>query len=227
MRLQNNAMHLNPFRVLVVLMHVLLLGSTGVGTVDAEDTGTDTPVLTYPLTNGIVVNPIAIYYSLPEKALAGSVKLQFQNANTTVVLTLQGAWEEAGTHSFAFDSGNPLGSLAVAAGAPIPQGVYDVTLSYQDLQGHVPESATATHVALNPPLQTMELDAGTLAYFENDSTALSPGALVSGDFWNGTTISVRVTGNASVDDMLSVSTATGLTVSGTSVLDGETVIGIV
>jgi hypothetical protein len=102
------------------------------------------PTLTQPASNSVIHSPITVEFTLPEAALGGSVKLSF-GAN---VFTLSAGQESAGVHSFSFDPANPLGSPAIAVGAPIVDGVYTVTLSYQDTAGHLPASADSIDVTV-------------------------------------------------------------------------------
>lgn len=117
------------------------------------------PVLTEPAEGTPASTPMLVSFSLPEKALPGSVKLRFGGA----VLTLASAVESAGSHSFSFDPTNPTASPFVASGSPIPDGVYAVTLLYQDASGNPAAGATHENVTIHrgvtlPPLLTRPVD---------------------------------------------------------------------
>ncbi len=107
------------------------------------------PTLSAPTANSTVTSPVAVSYTLPAPALAGSVQLTFDNGSGTLrVLTLAGAAET----SFTFDPANPLASSGVtgiSGGSVIPLGNYTVSLSYQDLEGDPAASVSATNVTLS------------------------------------------------------------------------------
>ncbi len=91
---------------------------------------------------------------LPEAALPGSVKLAFG----AHVLTLTAANETAGAHNVLFLVRNPTEadggiSSGVASGAPIADGVYTMTLSYQDALGNPVASTSVANVTIDatPP----------------------------------------------------------------------------
>ena len=90
-----------------------------------------------------------VAFTLPEAAAPGTMKLRFTDSNTGLVtseLMLADSLGTTGTHAFSFDSAKPwvsqgTGSNPVMGGLSIPDGVYTVTLSYQDALG---ESASAS-----------------------------------------------------------------------------------
>lgn len=108
--------------------------------------------LTAPDANAIAPSSMTVSFSLPEVALPGSVTLTF-SGTTTTTLTLAASQETNGAHSFSLSPANPLASPDVASGAAIPDGVYSVTLSYQDDGANPPASATRTGVIIDttPP----------------------------------------------------------------------------
>ncbi|MES2952618.1 MAG: hypothetical protein V4858_29165 [Pseudomonadota bacterium] len=95
--------------------------------------------------------------------------------------------------------------------------------------GTVLGQSQANYVALSmnaPP--TLMLDGGTLAYTENaTATQVSSGASATDadGNWNGGTLTVQMTANATVADTIAIGTATGLSISGTDVNDGATTFG--
>ncbi len=73
---------------------------------------------------------------------------------------------------------------------------------------------------------SIALDGGSLSYTENAAiTQVSPGATASDSEanWNGGSLAVQIASNATATDALFITSATGLTVSGTNLLDGATV----
>lgn len=121
----------------------------------SDDGITTPPVLTKPAPETRPSFPVQVSFTLPENALPGSVKLSFGET----ILTLAAAAESAGAHSFSFDPVNPTASPFIASGSPVPDGVYAVTLSYQDDNGNPAGSATSANVTIDrgvtqPPVLT-------------------------------------------------------------------------
>ena len=109
------------------------------------DLTTEAPTLTSPSTGVITSSPISVNFTLPEAALAGSLKLSFGATQ----LTLASSVESAGTHSFAFHPGNPTGTPQIASGAPVVDGTHAVTLTYQDTAGNPAASASSINVTVD------------------------------------------------------------------------------
>lgn len=104
------------------------------------------PLLTRPVEQAHEFSPVLVSFSLPEKALAGSVKLSFGGT----LLTLAGSMESIGSHSFSFDPADPAASPQVAsATGPLAEGTYLVTLSYQDAVGSPAASDTSSGVTID------------------------------------------------------------------------------
>ena len=121
---------------------------------NAVETATVAPTINSPRTNGAVYPDATITFTLPEAALAGSVKLTFDNG--TVREFVFGAPEEtAGRHTVGIDT----------AGIGMPLGLYDVTLSYQDAAGHPAASVVSTNVSIRPAnaVNTARLTNGAVA----------------------------------------------------------------
>ena len=97
-----------------------------------NDTTTLPPTLIEPASGAVAPSTVSVMFTLPERALAGSVRLTFNDGIATRVLTLATGNESAGAHSFTFDPAHPLQSAAIVSGPSIPDGIYTVTLSYQD-----------------------------------------------------------------------------------------------
>ena len=123
------------------------------------DTVTLAPTLTLPATNAVVNNPIAVSFSLPEAALSGSVKLIFSGAASRT-LTLAASQEASGPHSFSFNPASPTVApqvLSISGGTSIPDGVYTVTLSYQDALANPASTAISTNVKIDTATQVPTL----------------------------------------------------------------------
>lgn len=114
----------------------------------AFDNATLAPTLTTPASNGQSGNPVSIAFSLPETAQSGSVKLIFDNAGPVSTLTLSATNETGAPHSFNINPASPVGANVVS-GSAIPDGVYSVTLSYQDSLGNPAATAQASNVTID------------------------------------------------------------------------------
>ena len=96
-------------------------------------------------------SPIALSYSIPESALAGSVRMTFTGAVTST-LTLNPASSANGPHDLSVNARNlsaTLGVAALAGAAFLPNGPYLVTLSYQDALNNPAVSVSSINVKLD------------------------------------------------------------------------------
>ena len=120
----------------------------------AFDVSTQPPTLTTPSSNAVTNSPVNITFTLPEAALAGSLKLSFG----ATVLTLANAQGTAGAHSFTFNPATPTVGGNIVSGGAVADGIYTVTLSYRDALGNPAASASSTNVridtATQPPVLT-------------------------------------------------------------------------
>ena len=108
------------------------------------------PILNSPASNSTNVGPgIFVSYSLPETPASGSVQLAF--SNQLQVLTLQLA--DNTSAAFVVDPHNPSAAPFVVAVHPptgtLPDGHYDVWLSYQDPATNTPVVAVVTNFVLD------------------------------------------------------------------------------
>jgi hypothetical protein len=131
----------------------------------SQDEKTEAPVLHSPTANTYSKGPVALDFSLPEAAKAGSVTLTFTRTGGTAdahsphVLTFGSAYEAAGRYSLSL-SGTDLSShQGVISVSSHPQdalqsgATYSLTISYQDAAGNAAASATTTgfHYDTSPP----------------------------------------------------------------------------
>ena len=111
---------------------------------------TQAPTLNAPASGVVFTTSVSVDFTLPEAALPGTVKLSFQKNATPTVFTLAATEETAGTHGFTFSPANPAATAAIANGAPLPDGLYAVALSYQDTIGsYAATSAASTSVRVD------------------------------------------------------------------------------
>jgi hypothetical protein len=137
---------------------------------------TQAPTLNAPVTGAQTPSPVNIAFTLPEAAQPGSVTLTFDDGITPRVLVLAASQASAGAHAFSFDIAAPTTAPQIASGPALPEGIYAVTLSYQDAPGNAPaSSATATNVRITAsPLRLWKLqqlgdaDASDLGDIEAD-----------------------------------------------------------
>ena len=151
---------------------LLVLGQTAGGQFNASsglaeqmaafdfDTFSVPPGLAAPASGQVTNRPLAIGFTLPEPALAGSVTLSFGS----IVLTLASGQETAGTHAFTIDSAAPAADATVVASISgntiIPDGAYRVTLSYQDARGHPAAQSTNPNVTIDTAAPVIAAPAG-------------------------------------------------------------------
>jgi hypothetical protein len=115
--------------------------------------------LSTPVSGSINASPVVVAFYLPLNALSNTVKLVF-TGSVTRELTLAAVHETMGTHSVAFDPGNPTASPSVAAGGSLPDGFYTLTVSYRDATGDAPPSNPMTNLMIDrtPPVLTLPTD---------------------------------------------------------------------
>ena len=121
--------------------------SSAVSTSVIIDNATLTPTLTTPATGTTYKNTIPIQFTIPETALSGSRTLTFSNGSTTVVLTLK----DTTLTNFTLDpTDNPTSNSNVqsSTATSIPDGVYTVTLSYQDALSNPAATSASTSVVV-------------------------------------------------------------------------------
>ncbi len=122
-------------------------------TSNVVETATVPPVLTLPRSNGGIFPQATVKFTLPEAALAGSVKINFTQQvvlfpqspdllfdGQVFSFTLGTAFETAGTHTVTVNT----------ATAGMPVAFYNVTLSYQDTASHAAASVMNTKVRIRP-----------------------------------------------------------------------------
>jgi len=122
------------------------------------DVGTETPSLSLPASNAALGDTFTIGYTLPEKALAGSVKMSFTWAGGIIdfdaphVVAFIPGYETAGFHTTVL-SGNDLSMNANVDSvssdpndALVKYAIYTVKIEYQDSLGNAAAQATNTGV---------------------------------------------------------------------------------
>lgn len=120
------------------------------------ETVTLAPTLTKPVADALLPNPMAVQFTLPEAALAGSVTLTFSNGTNVRTLHIKD-----GVTSLSFEVGDPGASADVTSvdgGDDIPDGAYTVTLSYQDALGNPANTAVHTDVVVDGTAPQIGID---------------------------------------------------------------------
>lgn len=154
------------------------LAAVAASTAVRLDHSTLQPSLISPASNSALGANKNVTLALPEAAAPGSVKLTFDDGVAPLVLVLSTAQEVAGNRSFTFDPANPTASAAIASGPPIPDGIYGVSLSYQDSAGNsIVATAPAANVrvdtaapTLNGTFAPLVVPAGTLPDYRTQAT---------------------------------------------------------
>jgi hypothetical protein len=115
------------------------------------DTVTQVPTLITPTTDSLNPTSVAIQYSLPEAPTAGTASLTFSGPSNSVVHLAESS---AGTHGYSLDPKalfDAVNTLSVSGDATLADGLYSVSLSYNDVLGNPSAStATATNVRIGP-----------------------------------------------------------------------------
>lgn len=132
-----------------------------VQTYGSPTTSTGVPTLAAPVSGAAFGSSVQVNYTLPEAALPGTAKLVFRSGATSRVLTLASSREASGNHAFAFDAANPTSGGNIVGSSAIPDGTYDVALSYQDALGSVAASSNvASGVVISSVLPQVSPPAG-------------------------------------------------------------------
>ncbi|HET6410203.1 MAG TPA: lamin tail domain-containing protein, partial [Chthoniobacteraceae bacterium] len=114
------------------------------------DPVTETPILNAPVNDVIVADLINVSFTFPEAPLNGSAKLSFVSDSAARHMSLAPSVQTAGTHSFSFSTSDPNAAAEITGGgSSIPDGVYAVTIGYQDQAGNPGASASATNVRID------------------------------------------------------------------------------
>ena len=124
--------------------------ATASATAVTVDTVTLAPVLGSP-TAGTYTGTLPLTYTLPEAGEAGTVTATFTSSAATRTVTL--ADVSAGTHTVNVDPtdlGSSAGVSSVVGGPTLPDGTYNVTLSYEDALGNPAAQVTVTNIVLQP-----------------------------------------------------------------------------
>jgi hypothetical protein len=111
-------------------------------------TVTGAPSLTSPVSESVEEGGFEVTYSLPEEALAGSVRLVFEDeAHSFHTIVLENA--AAGSHTVEIRPLKPTEATGVASGpTELSSGPYELTVAYQDKLGNPVASSTAVKVAV-------------------------------------------------------------------------------
>jgi hypothetical protein len=117
--------------------------------------GTVSPILESPNSNAVHVSSFPLAYFLGETPLSGSISVQLKQADTTVAsMTLQDFSRiTTSIEPFGADI-NSGGFVTVSSGFPIPEGSYDIELSYRDTAGNPASKDVAQNVTLLIPTPT-------------------------------------------------------------------------
>ncbi len=112
---------------------------------------TTPPTLTSPAANTSYNSTVALSYSLPQAPFPGSVRITFTGESSTIIV-MQTSDTDV---SLDLDTSNLLSSILILSATPntIPDGIYDVSFSYQN--SFADPAATVSvenvYVGLTPP----------------------------------------------------------------------------
>jgi uncharacterized delta-60 repeat protein len=136
---------------------------------------TTPPTLVSP-TTGTVNKVGTVNFTLPEAALPGSVVLTYDDGILHRLLVLASSQESAGSHHFDFDPTAPMMAPQIAHGVAIPDGIYTVTLSYQDALGAPAASVSVENVRVDTTAPVITLLGANPQIAAVDSEFIEPGA---------------------------------------------------
>jgi len=123
---------------------------------------------------------LAVTFHLPRQAVPGSVKMHF-DGTITRTLTLAPEYETAGEHTVTFPPGQPETSAAILLGEALPDGVYTLTLSYQEGAAAPAPSNAAAGLIIDqtPPSLTVPADITVPATQPSGAIVTYPAATAS------------------------------------------------
>ncbi len=196
------------------------------------DTVTQAPTLTAPAASSVSGAPIAVSLTLPEAATPGSARLSFIPAvGSPVLLTLADVTDGAQSWNLPVTGLGANANLTSASASTLPDGTYDVQLSYQDVYGNPAASSFRPGVTIDGATQVPSLTspaAGSThagatvpVSFSLAETALagSTSVVFSGPTTRTIALSRTATGSATVTlDRANLNASAGVT----SVLGGAT-----
>ncbi|WP_405207362.1 T9SS type A sorting domain-containing protein [Aquimarina sp. LLG6339-5] len=122
-----------------------------------------TPTLNSPTSNFSTANDIFVDFILPLDAMPGSVTLTF-TGSSTIVVTFDNTFENAGQHSTTLDGSDIINSPSVASSNSsfLPDGTYSVQLGYLDTTGNPFLSDINTNITYDsitlPPVLISPMD---------------------------------------------------------------------
>jgi hypothetical protein len=109
------------------------------------------PSLLAPVSDTSSTTPLTVTFELPEAAASNTAKVSFlSGASTVAVVTLDGAAESAGLHTVSLDT-HALAEgtdIASTSASELPDGTYDIVVSYRNAYGDPEASAAASGVKI-------------------------------------------------------------------------------
>ncbi len=132
----------------------------------AEDIATQMPSLAQPASNDTFHNFFNIDFTLPEPALASSVKMTFMQTggtsdfNSPHVLTFNTAFEDSGNHTTTLNAKDLNNNTYVASCTSDPndflehEGIYSIKIGYQDTLGNTLSEVIASNVMFTDTIVT-------------------------------------------------------------------------
>ena len=191
------------------------------------------PTLTAPASGARDNATFAVNYSLPVAAKPGTVVMDFKGTSPATgshLFTMNSTGETAGAHSFVINTADGTGSK-VASGTALPDGTYEVSISYEDIVGHPVSNAVVNTSVVVDTIAPVINVAGVATTGYNSTTALPnliPSLVVTGSAVSTTqspaagsilpvgthTITFTATdaaGNQATDSTVNITVATGTT----------------
>ena len=117
--------------------------------------GTLRPKLSSPRENTTHTSKFELFYQLPELPSSGSVEVTLKQAGSPIASFTMPNVVALVNEISPFEGDSNIGNSVVSAtGFPIPEGKYDIELSYQDAAGNTPNISVSKDVTLIRPTAT-------------------------------------------------------------------------
>ena len=187
-------------QAVLTLPGLLAAGSLGTNKNIVIDTTTSSPTLFLPV-SGNHYKTIPIHYTLGEAPKSNSVSLTFTDSHAVSTALIMDTTLDV---SIVWDpKTDPTALNHVASVVPIttslPEGVYSVTISYQDLQSNPASSVAATNVTVDYTAPTITRIGSAIVNVTQGSTYVDAGATASDAIDGNLTSSIAVTNTVDVN----------------------------
>jgi CSLREA domain-containing protein len=170
--------------------------TTAVATGVIIDTTTQTPTLTSPASSSFN-NALQLQYSLPEAPQSNTISVAFANGSGTTTLSMDTT--QSVNTTLQLSSLSASSHVTSASASTLADGVYTVTLRYQDALGNPTISAVASTVTLDRGAPTISLLGNSAVTITKGDTYTDAGATATDAVQGTLTSSIVKTGSVDVN----------------------------